>query len=1201
MDTQQIKFEVPLEENSQDKPPSCFGGSSFDQIRQGTEQLANKKLYGTWKQSALYLVSTNKGDGTYDLQRTQLDGVSLQSVPCISPEAKQMQPGQSVVVRWTKEGKPYIKGPSVHGIQSLPTTIGPLNIVIQEGMWIQSGAYYWSGFESEYDNQPLSMTTTPTTLTENENFPQSVDPAYPFSSGGDFGEYGVPGPWTVAYGGISGTSAGIYVQLTIPAIGVPVTITGINVGVGGGSSFGYNPPFPPYDPSTRSIIFPVWSEFGYTSPTQYSDISSITVYYTMQSSSATQLLPGTPGSSIGISPRALVMFPSTTNTDEMACYMRPTYVSAGDVTGTTPVSETDTTASTGTVYGFYTQQTPYGSVTVDSTAQTDQFGNYPSFSNGSYVYTLFYNWHDDLNISYQITTSTVSGYSYYTAGATGSDLKQTFIGDGATTLFTANEGPVTGIIAITDLITSTDLTSNGSFTGTDNNITMSSPPLDGHPVQFEFYGTTSVGTQPFTVDGPVTYLGDVYLNGTIVLSSYSGDQVTLSVPTSLGDSVAIGYEWGVTSTVVDTFAATSTSHTVYELSAIPNTGTITVSPIYAPPWGTADYNIIYLSNPKQISIALQYPNNVSFPVTYVTAQYGSILYNATGMTVTELDLTTNSSQDLSYPFATPVSATPPKLFTGALTIPYNPNWSTGWQGQRWGFGMYDPNSSCYTALDQEGIHWRSRHPGATLGVSYTTTPWPDEVTSSDYTFTGYSTPNATVPPLAPGLKRRTAPWLGCSVVVDLLLQGSWGAVGPNWLSTSGNTDFKAFSDIDYPIRFYIRNSSSHIWELSKELSVTKLVFGNEGSNPLYIPGTGLMHRDAQVIDDSIPSFSTGRSSAGQLYIENTWWPWTSDATSAVIGCGWCEKDWGTDTTVNNTQANYIHLPLGATDAGYTLSCCDPQGAIISQLTIKPDPTYSENAFVDVSAQVNYTVAHSADFLPSYGIDTYYTTVSGGPRGGTNSGYTAIPGEYGAWFTVFTCSETDGGPKAPKLQYPGIPNLAENLPRYSSKVSNYDTNGAVYTPYGSIFQEDNFATQRLVGDASDSFYFCLSIPYWVRVMDVGVQTPYVTKSSTFTTTLTYPSGVSGTQALDAIIPGYAVSPYNQVNPVSLGYPDGYTGALMSYIVDNYPSTPYPTLNGAHVGTGYAYTRYEIKSWFPNVNVMFILSHFIRFFKFRNNII
>ena len=1149
----------------------CFGfGDSSPSKSTAGNIVKNKiiqQLSTSQKKSETWIVSTNNGDGTYDLQRTQISDTTLHRVPVISPRAVQMQPGQTVIVRYDKFGVAYIKGPSMQGNQPLNQSSGPIVINILAGMWIQAGAYFWSSWLSYFDNQPLPMVAP--TSTRTETFLQSLIPGT--------GIDGVVGPWTIDFEGIT-----VYVVLEEVALNVNITINSVTINGSAYTGSLY------YDP-TRQVVS-VEPDYSAVSATQYGDVTSFAVNYTYPTDTATQLFPQNVGASGSISPRGVLLFPDTHSSDQLLALVEPVYVANGTDEIPTDYSETLTVPSSGTTFALNPTYDPFptSSVTIDLSAIRSVFFsaygsgydfNYSDipYINGDNISVLYCINNGDyysgnLDVSYtQTTTGPVStADESYTAGLTNQAVYQCFVSDGTTLDFNTVYSLVNGInqSGTINLTTNTNIGDFSSWcTGTDTYVhiynTASGWPVPaGNLIQFQFYATT--GLTVFTTQYPISSLNYVNVNGTPdPLATFSGDVVTLSASCSPGDTVEVNYQWAIATgaNYTDTFAATSTDQYSFTLSHTPDEGSISIPSSELQTAGLATNYILSGPSNNILNIALQLPASSSFPVSYTYNAAGNNLYLSSGMLIQELDTNANTTTNLSIPFVSNIDVTPLKLFTRDITIPMSYRWTIGWQSQRWGYAFYDTLGDCYTIACPVGLAWRSRQTGTTSGTNYNLTPWPTEPASVDYFLAGFSTANETVAPLAPGILRKTAPWHNFSAVANYAYQGGWCPVGPNWLSTIGGTDYKAFSDTDCSNYFWQR--TANVWAVATTVSVKNFVKDNAGANPLYICGSGIIHQEAQPVDGTT-NYCTARTNIGQLNIENSWSPWTSDASAVLVAASWCENNWGYDPSSLNTQDNYIIYPLGRKDAGLTLTANDPSGNLVSHLTFKPSTTYAETAFEDPTASVAYQVAHASDFISSYGINTYYSQESQAEYSSPgNSGYCAIPGESGTWFTCVLPTSVDGDSKPPLLQYPGLPNFSNQLPKYSCKYLGNSISGPYWNTYGSIYQEDNYFQTAIAGDGDDNFYFVLSIPYWVRIMDQGVANGFTTVSGTAEVNISYRSNFP---QVPFLCPGYASAPYNQVNSSAWrDFGGTYVGALSSYLVDNYPNSPYPTFNGVRCTT------------------------------------
>ena len=618
-------------------------------------------------------------------------------------------------------------------------------------------------------------------------------------------------------------------------------------------------------------------------------------------------------------------------------------------------------------------------------------------------------------------------------------------------------------------------------------------------------GDLNSTSEPFSADGgnrvvvahSIDSLNSVTIDGAQdLLATFFGRTVTLSVVPTVGAAIVVDYNYYDSTEVTDVFPPPDfPPQYTFTLSQTPLVGTISV-PVAPDPnmsggFSTTGLDTLPLIDGAEVRFALQIPDNTFGFFNYSYIIISGSLFNITGMRVEERNLSESGSASLPVPLSAPFSATPVTPFLAALShvgAAGGTHWLDGWRQQHWGFLHYDPLSQGYTVVGPDGLYWRSRTPGVTPGTHYTRMAWPAETPSTDATFAGWSWtqsqfyPAGTNPGAAPGVARRTAPYMGVSVVSRYALQGSWGAVGPN-ITKNDPGGSGCPSDSTFPIRFF-RRDDNKLWQPVAELTPFDLVQGNAGVNPLYIPGTGIIHQEGSnnlgpgIWGDN-GNFAIGRRRFGSVQ-SNSWWPATRNATSWVMGCGWCEGEWLRNVAALNTQQDFTNFPMGVTDSGYTLSAVDMAGAVTSQLTIKCDPNYEEAAWLDADAAVQYDIAHANDQF-SYnpygqpgtnGFGPIHETWAATDRWGYLDG-------YGYCFFFYAMTSVDGPAKKPKLQVPGIPALADGEPRYSFGSSLFPSTSS---QYGIIAGEDTPASQNIVGDGDDNFYFTLSIPYWLRIID-----------------------------------------------------------------------------------------------------------------------
>lgn len=767
---------------------------------------------------------------------------------------------------------------------------------------------------------------------------------------------------------------------------------------------------------TAVILYPV------PDPSSYESVpTSITMTYSFTDSGTRQISPGTPGGGpdSAISPRGLVMFLNSSN-DQMAALLSSVY-------------------------------SPQGAESI----RRDIFDNYLYGQIGSWAVTL-----SNLPIE-----GTLAGpYVHF------SNLQVEYrgynVGQSLYALACATQGRE-GLI---------DITYSAWFDGVE-------------PWTDSFTGDGSSSSFPLTY--PILSLINVSVNGVSdPLASISGTPlspiVNLSMVPEVDDVISVEYSTRSMNSFTESFIATS-AKTVFTLSFPPIPETISV-----PDWPGNGFNFTNqvdgipggplvvqpLVDGLDVRFAIQHPTDYTASASYSAMIPWGALFNIDGQVITEWDLAHNASTPLELPFPAPFDATPISEFLAFLhqvSSAQGAHWQDGWNNQRWGFLFYDPVIDGYTVVSPAGLYWRSRTPGTEENTHWTLLPWPEEGLSTDTKFAGYSYPpgswgdGGAVVPRVPGLKRRTAPWMGVSVASSYALQGSWGATGFGIIvhapenSGGGNG---CPSDSSFPIRFFRRNDA-HLWEAIGSISPFDLVADNSGDYPLYIPGTGIIHKEGA------GGFATGRYGADPT---NSWWPATRQATAWIMGCGWCESDWLADISALNSQANFTNYPRGLGDSGYTLNAVDTSGTVLSQLTFKCDPEDILNLFADLGAEVNHAMAHANDFIPNFGLSTAYVASD-------TWGY--LDG-YGYCYFFYAMTSVDGAAKKPKLMMPGIPALADGNPRYAN-----DTTG----PYGRIGSEDNAASQRIAGDGEDNFYLCLSVPYWARMYDqAGVVTTEVVEGT-----------------------------------------------------------------------------------------------------------
>ena len=112
--------------------------------------------------------------------------------------------------------------------------------------------------------------------------------------------------------------------------------------------------------------------------------------------------------------------------------------------------------------------------------------------------------------------------------------------------------------------------------------------------------------------------------------------------------------------------------------------------------------------------------------------------------------------------------------------------------------------------------------------------------------------------------------MGCSFAGPYALQGSWAAVGPNKIVLAPvlyGGGLGAPGESDYTLRFYMRTPSTamtnpNTWQLKNSISIKTLVADNAGTNPLYIPGCGLVYKEGD------NAFASGRNNTRSVtYVE----------------------------------------------------------------------------------------------------------------------------------------------------------------------------------------------------------------------------------------------------------------------------------------------------------------------------------------------
>ncbi len=481
----------------------------------------------------------------------------------------------------------------------------------------------------------------------------------------------------------------------------------------------------------------------------------------------------------------------------------------------------------------------------------------------------------------------------------------------------------------------------------------------------------------------------------------------------------------------------------------------------------------------RVYFALNIPASSPYHAEYDYLGYEGGLLNFTTGLIREFNVTApDGATNLSFP--TSGSATPQTKFEPLIGTPLGQYWRIGWDYLLWGYLHYNPNRGGYIAVLSDGVHWKTRQGGS---GSHVFLPWPVEGLSLDPTYRGGwdypegpggSWPAGTADDVIPGLKRRTAPEFGVSVVSRYVLQGSFGPVGSTSTfklaprSSGGGTGGNP-CDLSFPIRGIKLNRNLTAWEVVGELSPLALVQDRAGTNPVYLPGCGIIHREGR----SGWSYGHGPNLGGIPAPKNTWWPMSKDCKSWIVGVGWCESEWyqNNGDKVNGDPEDYEAYPRGHSDSGFTLNAIDPVTfQVTSQLTIKCDPDYREGIFSD-DGDYGFAAQDEIDHAPNYFATTTFD-LHETRAAETFWGY--YPG-YGLCFFFYVLDSLDvPSGRSPLLRYPGIPSLADGPPRYA----NLD----VVT---SIGPEDAYQSQEITLADDGDLYFCLSMPFWYRIDDETV--------------------------------------------------------------------------------------------------------------------
>lgn len=1083
----------------------------------------------------LWIVGASHDNGYFDLFRT--DGATMQEVPVMDLRKwRGIKVGSTVSVRYRQNDpqKAYIKSTAR---TFTDPEIDPFQfqaVSVRAGTWTQVGGYWWESWLSLFNMYPLSLVLAPIEVTETKD--EYTTEPLPLPST----KFGGSDVHNFAYFQLNGMPTGstelAFTQVIVD--GVDVSAYFLEEPHSGGVS--YNSPGNP-------SFLTGFKDFSGTDggPTVLpSEVTTIEITYTFVSAGAVPLTTGTAGTGPdkAMSPRGVSMMPATrAPSAQVVGVLESDYQAVGAEIRYIDVQQNFYSIVVGTSYVYTLDHEPH----PDTDSVTVNFESYSPF-----LTTLW--WVDTTNFVFLATSTGEGGWAngdiHVTYGIVPTDPSdpedfiEYFEGDGIANVFTLADVPWPNPDAFLNFVYD-DNTEENDILATLNT-------------------DTGEVTMSYVPAGPSVALITISYNATAVPAG--PDEVT------------------------DIFPAPGAgeTQTVFELSQVPVEGTITTlipndDPYVGPGWNFwGDTGFPYLpevvplydadTNSVRFAIKARYYFGINRADYTYTQEFGD-LFNLTGMKVRELNVTLLSGyQNLPIPFPAPFDATPlskflPYIGSGNVSSAEGDRWQDGWWFQRWGFLHYDPTADCYTVVTPVGLFWRSRKPGSVLGAHYTYIPWPDEAVSKDKTFAGWdwdAYPNfwsagSHIPVIA-GLKRRTAPWLGVSAMTKYAMQGSWAPVGSNNVAripwVEGTPPVGNPSDDDAFLRFFGRKDK--VWSHVASLSVRELADVSVRTDPdLYVCGSGLVH--AEGAPNGWPS---GRGNSGNE--RNTWCTGLRNAEAWVVPAGWCKSTWLANQSALDNRNDWTDFKLGLDEAGLTISTIDPaSGKVVDQMTFrcpKGDASVVDGYDpADYAKQVdhNMTLVENqftwpGTVVPPAGLDMYF---------GVSTEYVAS-GRWGYWprngvnqyvFFYYCMTAKDGPPKKPRLQYPGIPALADGEPRYSADIANSRA-------YGYIGTEDRHQNLGIPADEHNNLYLCTSEPFFTRQIDTMIQTNTQQVFGEFEYTANH--------AVSTLASGHWLQ-YNCVgwegSPIISGIRDIYTNSSQAYWDSVGAVSPnYLTFNGAY---------------------------------------